>query len=188
MSKTPSFEVLSSQQFIQWLNLEEVSLAFTTYQSNRLFFIGVKPDGSLSATMRTFERPMGLYATAETLTLATRYQVWQLENMVEEGQVFQERDKMYVPRRSWLTGQLDVHDIVVAKWGDKDGKIIFVNSLFSCLATLSDRYSFAALWKPPFISKLAPEDRCHLNGLVIVDGEPGYVTACGQSDLSLIHI
>ncbi|MDE5109742.1 MAG: DUF4915 domain-containing protein, partial [Trichodesmium sp. St7_bin2_1] len=69
MSKTPSFEVLSSQQFIQWLNLEEVSLAFTTYQSNRLFFIGVKPDGSLSATMRTFERPMGLYATAETLTL-----------------------------------------------------------------------------------------------------------------------
>ena len=179
----PSFKVLSSQQFIQWLNLEKISLAFTTYQSNRLFFIGIKPDGSLSATMRTFERPMGLYTTADTLTLATRYQVWQLENMVEKGQAFQERDKMYVPRRSWLTGQLDVHDIAIGGWDNKDGKIIFVNSLFSCLATLSDRYSFAPLWKPPFISKLAPEDRCHLNGLAIVKGEPSYVTACGESDV-----
>ncbi len=208
MLKTSQFEILGSQQFIDWLNLEKLSLAFTTYQSNRLFFIGVKPDGSLSATMRTFDRPMGLYTTPDTLTLATRYQVWQLENIAEKGLVFQERDKMYVPRRSWLTGQLDVHDIVVAKWGGikevrsqksevgsdfcngdlrpnyfDDGKIIFVNSLFSCLATLSDRYSFAPLWKPPFISKLAPEDRCHLNGLAIVDGQPGYVTACGRSDV-----
>ncbi len=53
---------------------------------------------------------------------------------------------MYVPRRSWLTAQLDIHDIVVAEWGSKERKIIFVNSLFSCLATLSDRYSFAPLW------------------------------------------
>ncbi|MGD1703101.1 TIGR03032 family protein [Dapis sp. BLCC M229] len=183
MSKTSSFEILGSQQFIQWLNVEKVSLAFTTYQSNRLFLIGIKPDGSLSATMRTFDRPMGLYSTTDTLTLATRYQVWQLENMVEKGQVFQDHDKMYVPRRSWLTGQIDVHDIVVAGWGSKERKIIFVNSLFSCLATLSDRYSFAPLWKPPFISKLAAEDRCHLNGLAIIDGEPGYVSACGQSDV-----
>ena len=183
MREKASFEILGSQQFIQWLNIEKVSLTFTTYQSNRLFFIGIKPDGSLSATMRTFDRPMGLYTTADTLTLATRYQVWQLENMVEKGQVFQQRDKMYVPRRSWLTGQIDVHDIVVAQWGNNDGQIIFVNSLFSCLATLSDRYSFTPLWKPSFISKIAPEDRCHLNGLAIVDGEAGYVTACGQSDV-----
>ncbi|MGD1716731.1 TIGR03032 family protein [Dapis sp. BLCC M172] len=184
MPEKASFEIFGSQQFIDWLNTEKLSLAFTTYQSNRLFFIGIKPDGSLSATMRTFDRPMGLYATADSLTLATRYQVWQLENMVEKGRLFKDRDKMYVPRRSWMTGQLDIHDIVQAQWGDYyTQKVIFVNTLFDCLATLSDRYSFTPLWKPAFISKLAPEERCHLNGLAIVEGKPAYVTACGQSDV-----
>jgi uncharacterized protein (TIGR03032 family) len=103
--------------------------------------------------------------------------------MVEPGQNFKGRDKMYVPRRSWTTGQLDVHDLAIASWGNDNPQPIFINSLFSCLATLSDRYSFTPLWKPPFISKLAPEDRCHLNGLAIVDGKPAYVTACGQSDV-----
>lgn len=203
MSQRSSFEILGSQQFINWLKAENLSLAFTTYQSNRLFLLGLKPDGSLSATMRTFERPMGLYATSQSLTLATRYQVWQLENFLEKGQIFKDRDKMYVPRRSWMTGQLDIHDLAIAhssnpltndsplgKGGGRGGyptppaqQVIFVNSLFSCLGTLSDRYSFAPVWKPPFISKLAPEDRCHLNGLSIVAGQPAYVTACGRSDL-----
>lgn len=192
MSENSNFHILGSQQLLDWLNAEKVSLAFTTYQSNRLFFIGLKPDGSLAATMRTFERPMGLYATSDSLTVATRYQVWQLENMVEPGQNFKNRDKMYVPRRSWMTGQLDLHDLVLAVPSVGKGKVqgvdarkaIFVNSLFSCLATLSDRYSFTFLWKPQFISKLAPEDRCHLNGLAVVEGKPAFVTACGQSDVT----
>src|SRR5205085_3032481 len=37
-------------------------------------------------------------------------------------------------------------------------------------------------WRPPFVSKLAAEDRCHLNGMTLVSGEPRYVTALGQSD------
>ena len=193
MSETSNFQILGSGQFLDWLNAEKVSLAFTTYQSNRLFLVGLKPDGSLGATMRTFERPMGLYATAETLILTTRYQVWRLENMLEKGQIFKDRDKMYVPRRSWMTGQLDLHDLALAVPSLGKGKVpvveearktIFVNTLFSCLATLSDRYSFTPLWKPPFISKLAPEDRCHLNGLAVVEGKPAYVTACGQSDVT----
>jgi uncharacterized protein (TIGR03032 family) len=57
-----------------------------------------------------------------------------------------------------------------------------VNTRFSCLATLDDTYSFVPRWRPPFISALAPEDRCHLNGLAIVDDEPRYVTALGTSD------
>ena len=39
-----------------------------------------------------------------------------------------------------------------------------------------------AISRPPFISAYAAEDRCHLNGLAIVDGQPRYVTALGQSD------
>lgn len=39
-----------------------------------------------------------------------------------------------------------------------------------------------AIWKPPFISRLTPEDRCHLNDLVMRDGKPAYVTIMSQSD------
>jgi uncharacterized protein (TIGR03032 family) len=45
-------------------------------------------------------------------------------------------------------------------------------------------YSFKPLWRPPFISRLAAEDRCHLNGMAMVDGEPVYVTAVSRSDVS----
>ena len=44
------------------------------------------------------------------------------------------------------------------------------------------RYSFAPRWRPPFVSALVPEDRCHLNGLAVVDGQPRYVTALAQTD------
>jgi uncharacterized protein (TIGR03032 family) len=50
------------------------------------------------------------------------------------------------------------------------------------LAALHPRYSFAPRWQPPFISALCPEDRCHLNGMALVDGQPRYVTALAETD------
>ncbi len=44
--------------------------------------------------------------------------------------------------------------------------------------------SFRPLWKPPWITRLAPEDRCHLNGLALRDGKPRYVTAVNRSDVA----
>ena len=81
---------------------------------------------------------------------------------------------------SWVTGDLDVHDIALAP----DGRPVFVNTLFSCLATVSDTNSFAPVWKPPFITRLAAEDRCHLNGLAMENGRPRYVTLVGRSDVA----
>src|SRR5687768_12950162 len=52
-----------------------------------------------------------------------------------------------------------------------------VNTRFSCLCTLHPDYSFVPHWRPPFITALAAEDRCHLNGLAVVDGRPRYATA-----------
>ena len=43
-------------------------------------------------------------------------------------------------------------------------------------------YSFVPRWRPTFITALAAEDRCHLNGLAIVDGRPQYATALGETD------
>jgi uncharacterized protein (TIGR03032 family) len=57
-----------------------------------------------------------------------------------------------------------------------------VNTRFSCLCTLHPDYSFVPRWRPPFVSALAAEDRCHLNGLALVNGRPQYVTALGETD------
>ena len=90
-----------------------------------------------------------------------------------------EADKHYVPRVAHTTGDLDIHDIVVRD----DGVIVFANTLYSCLSTLHNVHSFAPVWQPPFISKLAAEDRCHLNGIAVKDGQPAYVTATSRADV-----
>ena len=86
---------------------------------------------------------------------------------------------MYVPRVGYTTGFLDVHDVAV----EDSGRVVFANTLFSCLATLSERANFQPLWQPPFVSALAPEDRCHLNGLAKRDGRVRYVTAAAATDV-----
>jgi len=176
----PALSVTSSGGLAGWLQSARISLGLTTYQTNRLFLVGSKPDGTLSAFERLFEGAMGLHATEDRLLMSTRTQLWQLDNTLAPDQYCDGYDKVYVPRLAHTTGNLDTHDVSV----DKDGRVVFVNTLYSCLATLSDRYSFKTEWRPPFISRLVPEDRCHLNGLAMVDGEAGYVTAISCSDVA----
>ena len=177
--KEPPLRVRHSSHFLSWLHESRLSLLFTTYQTNRLFLVGLKEEGRLSVFERLFDRPMGLYASSERLYLSTRWQLWQFDNALAEGETRDGFDRLYVPRIAHTTGALDVHDVTV----DADGRVIFVNTRHSCLATLSERHSFKPLWKPPFISKLAPEDRCHLNGLGMNEGRPGFVTAVSRSDV-----
>lgn len=86
---TPSapVEISSSREFPDWLRQIQLSLAFTTYQTNRLFLIGLKPDGRLSAFERLFDRAMGLFATPEHLYTSTRYQLEQLDNILAAGEL-----------------------------------------------------------------------------------------------------
>ncbi len=176
----PRFEVTTSRQFTVWMAEQKVSLAFTTYQAGKVFFLGLKPDGRLDIFNRTFARCMGLCVTSQTLWLSSLYQLWQFENALEPNQTYQGYDRLYVPQLAYTTGDLDIHDVAI----DKENRPIFVNTLFSCLATVSEQYSFKPTWQPPFISKLAAEDRCHLNGLAMANGQPKYVTAVSQSDVA----
>ncbi|MEG4279079.1 TIGR03032 family protein [Microcoleus sp. MON1_C1] len=201
---TPTLEINASRQFTSWLASQNLSLVFTTYQAGKVFFIGLRQNGELSVFERTFERCMGLYAHNSSLYMSSLYQLWRLENALEPGQVADGCDAVYVPQVGYITGDLDIHDVVLVEppqppklRGEQQvepqvpslnngelGGVVFVNTLFSCLATISETKSFVPLWKPPFISKLAAEDRCHLNGLAMRDGQPRYVTAVSQSDVA----
>lgn len=176
----PALELAGSRQFPAWLAEQRTSLAFTTYQTGKLFLIGLQPDGRLSIFERTFNRCMGLWSDGQTLWMSSLFQLWRFENVLEPGQAANGYDRLFVPQVGYTTGDLDVHDVAV----DRNGRVVFVNTLFGCLATHSDRYSFVPIWKPPFLSKLAAEDRCHLNGLAMENGEPRYVTAVSQSDVA----
>lgn len=169
-----------SRGFAQWLASRKASLAFTSYQTGKLFLVGLLPGGRVSFHQQNYQRAMGLCAQRERLYLGSLFQVWRFENALGPGERANEHfDRLYVPRNVQATGDVDIHELGV----DRAGRVIFVNTKHSCLATLSTRYGFTPIWKPPFISKLAAEDRCHLNGMAMHDGAPRYVTAVSRSDV-----
>ena len=175
----PWVEVTGSPHLSAWLAEQQVSLAFTTYQTGKLFLLGRHPDGRLAVFERTFNRAMGLWADGQTLWLSTLYQLWRFENLLRPGELYQGHDRLYVPKIANTTGDLDIHDVAI----DHTGRPVFVATGFGCIATLAERSSFTPLWRPPFLSKLAAEDRCHLNGLALADGRPRYATAVSTSDV-----
>ena len=169
-----------SRGLADWLVMNNVSLAFTSYQTGQLFLIGALPDKRISIYQRNFVRAMGLISQPDRVYVASIEAVWRLENILRRTErANQHFDRLFVPRNAQITGDLDIHEMAI----DKHGRVIFVNTKYSCLATLNLVHSFKPMWKPKFITKLAPEDRCHLNGMAMVAGKPKYVTAVSQSDV-----
>jgi uncharacterized protein (TIGR03032 family) len=179
-SAAPQLEFLPSRQFPEWLHEQSLSLTFSTYQAGKLFFIGLQPNGRLSVFERSFNRCMGLWSDGQTIWMNSLYQLWRFENALRPGEIHGGYDRLFVPQMAYTTGDLDAHDVGV----DADGQPVFVNTLFSCLARPSHAKSFQPIWRPSFVSKLAPEDRCHLNGLAFDGGRPRYVTAVAATDVA----
>lgn len=176
--KTEAFALTTSRNFTGWLKSRRASLVFTTYQAGKIFFIGVNAEGTLSVFERTMERPMALAADGGDLWFSTLYQLWRFSAIPAAGD-YGGYDRLYAPRQSFVTGDIDIHDIKIDAKGP-----LFVNTLFSCLARPSASASFDPVWRPPFVTRLAAEDRCHLNGLAMRDGKPAFVTAVGRSDVA----
>lgn len=171
-------EINASRLFTSWLAGQRASLAFTTYQAGKLFFIGLDAQGQLAVFNRTLARVMGMASHGDTLWLATLWQLWRFENALRPGVTHEAHDRWFVPQVAYTTGDIDVHDVAVGA----DGEPVFVSTLFSCLAKTDPKYSFRPIWKPPFVTRYAAEDRCHLNGLAMDQGVPAYVTCVGRSD------
>jgi uncharacterized protein (TIGR03032 family) len=171
----------ASAGFLQWLSGAGGSLIVSTYQAGKVALIGW--DGhQIRLLMREFDKPLGLAVDGERVALATRHEVWLFANSPALAPDYIEHqpgryDAIYLPRINYQTGDLNTHDVWFV-----DGELLLVNTRFSCLARLSDRYNFTPFWKPSFVSEVVPEDRCHLNGLALVEGRARYVTALGTTD------
>lgn len=176
---------LEPMRSVHTSNLPEIlahfgmSLLVTTYQAGRLVILR-NDDGILNTHFRMFSKPMGLAISPGRLAIGCESNIFEFHNMPVVAPKIPpagKHDTCYLPRVAHSTGNVQIHEMA---WiGDQ---LWFVNTRFSCLCTRSHNYSFQPEWRPAFIDQLAPEDRCHLNGLCVIDGRARYVSALGESN------
>lgn len=185
-----AFNYRASPGIAELLESLGASLLVSTYQAGKLAVLRSRA-GKLSLLLRSFDKAMGLAVGPDCLAIGTNYQVWTLWNSPSVAIKLNNspdrspgpaHDACYLPRTAHLTGAIDVHEMAYALVADGRHELWLVNTHFSCLCTLDERFSFVPRWRPPFVTALAREDRCHLNGLALRDGRPRYVTCFGQTD------
>ncbi|MFK8111729.1 MAG: TIGR03032 family protein [Rubripirellula sp.] len=171
-----------SAQFLPILEHLGCSLLVSTYAAGKVVAVGVD-DGKLSLGFSNFQQAMGIAVGESGLAIGGPNLVWFLrdaKSLACEIEPVGKHDRGFLTRESFVTGNIQVHEM---SWAD-DGELWVVNTLFSCLSTLHEDYNFVPRWQPPFIDELAPQDRCHLNGMCMHGGKPKYVTALGTSNTS----
>lgn len=162
--------------------LEKVgaTLAITTYKTGHLL-LARSAQGKINAEVNPVQRAMGVAVAGRKLAVGAvetihSYAANTTVAAAVQGPV--SVDAVYLPRSVVHTGEILVHEMAYGG----DGQLYFVNTRFSCICRLDLDHSFVPVWRPPWVSALAAEDRCHLNGLAMVDGVPRYVTALARSD------
>ncbi len=155
-----------------------VSLAVTTYQAGKLVLVRDEGD-HLNTHFRGFQAPMGMALSGDRLAVGTTIQVWEFIDVPAVTAKLDppgRHDACFLPRSSHVTGNIQIHEMA---WG-AGGELWVVNTRFSCLCTIDRSASFTPRWRPPFVSALEPTDRCHLNGLSMVEDRPRYVDGAGR--------
>jgi uncharacterized protein (TIGR03032 family) len=168
-----------SRDFARLVGELGASLLISTYQAGKLVVIGTTSAG-LHISLHNFEQAMGLAVHPGQLAVGGRGVIWFLHAAAEFAPRLEppgRYDACYLARRSFITGNIHSHEMAWA--GDE---LWVVNTLFSCLCTLDDEFSFVPRWQPPFITELAGNDRCHLNGLALDRGRPRYATVMAESN------
>lgn len=171
-------EVAYGGRLGDFLTAHKASLVISTYQGNGLASIWPRGDGTCGVTFTYLPKPMGMAWNQGGLAVGTLREVvlfgavrnYQLDIAKEPFHV------VFIPRTSRFTNKVMAHDLA---WSGQD--VVFVNTMFSCLAKTSAVYSFEPIWKPPFIPDGPEFDQCHLNGLAFEDDRPAYVTALGET-------
>lgn len=163
---------------VEALRVLGCSVVISTYQAGKLVFVRAEGD-AVNTHFRNFLQPMGVAFDRGWLAVGTKTGVQEFRNQPGATANLQKpgHDALFLPRAAHGTGNIAIHEMEYV--GDA---LWIVNTRFSCLCTLDRESSFVPRWRPKFVSALAPEDRCHLNGLTVIDGVPKYVTALGATD------
>lgn len=184
-SEGTPFKSAHTPSLVELLDRAASSLVITTYKSGHVIFVRTTGE-RLDTHVLPFDRPMGIAAAGARLAIGTGQSIDSFSNQPAlasrldrgNGEQAPRHDGVYLPRTVTFTGDIAIHEMAY----DADGLLWFVNTKFSCLCTQDLASSFVVEWRPPWISALAAEDRCHLNGLAMVDGRPRFVTSLAQSD------
>jgi len=178
-SGTP-FESSHTPSVAELLKQAGVSLLVTTYKSGHAI-IARHDEGIVNTEFKNVSRAMGAAVAGNRLAIGGADAILAFTNqqgLAARAPSPKPADAAYAPRSVVFTGDVAIHDMAYGG----DGALYFVNTRFSCLSRQDIDYSFVPVWRPSWISALAGEDRCHLNGLAMVDGQPRYVTALAQTD------
>lgn len=174
-----SFSSEHTSNFPQMLQALGASLAVSTYQAGKLIFVRSR-EGVLNTHFRDFLSPMGIAYNQGMLAVGAKNDVITFRNFHQLGTKVDPKvphDAVFLPAASYITGDIRIHEIA---WAGQE--LWAVNTRFSCLCTFDGYHNFVPRWKPPFVSAITAEDRCHLNGLAMVDGRPAYVTCHAPTD------
>ena len=165
------------------LGENRISLLVSTYDSGKVFIVRAV-GGGLNVHFASFNRAMGIAANARRIAVGSVSRIHELYNMPAliprlppSEMKASPYDACFVPRTDHVTGDIQIHEMAFA--GEE---LWFVNTRFSCLCTIQEPHSFEPRWRPPWIKGLSADDRCHLNGLAMVDGRPAYASAFAVSD------
>lgn len=164
----------------QLLHRMGVSLLISTYQTGHVIVARAESEAKLNTLFRRLPSPMGIALSRKHLAIGTKNDIWEYRNNPAVSQRLDppgKSDVVFLPTSHKITGDIRIHEMVYI-----DDELWFANTRFSCLATWSHDYSFVPRWRPPFISELAAEDRCHLNGIAVRDNKIAFVSALGTTD------
>ena len=173
------FRSVSTASFASILAQLGASLVVTTYQSGRVILVR-NDGGKLNTHLRQFASPMGVAIGNGRIALGTKREVWEFRNQPEVGRKLpdgERNDACFLPRAMHVTGDIRIHEV-----GFAGGELWGVNTRFSTLCTFDGAHSFVPRWRPKFVTHLSPDDRCHLNGMAIVDDRIRWVTALGETN------
>lgn len=176
------FSITYTPQIPELMNRLKCSLALSTYQAGKVVLISPDPDNEKMISLpRSFQKPMGIAVHGDHMVISLKDEIVTFQNSKELAAHYPNKphtyDNLWLPRTTFYTGQVDMHDVGFGKDG-----IYAINTSFSCICKIDGFHNFKPVWTPPFITDAEQGDLCHLNGMVIQNGLPKYVTALGTSN------
>lgn len=149
--------------------LEELrcSLIVSAYHSGKVITLSSGANGITHEEIAV-NRPIGVAVNGDKIAIAAKDALVILE---------QQGSDRLLPTSTYRSGEMNYHDMA---WGADE--LWMVNTKYCCLSTADPSFQIVPRWQPSFISASRPEDRCHLNGLAMYNGEPLYTTALGATD------